>query len=328
MKVTLKDVAAAANVGVSTASYVLNGTGLHKVGSETRERIFAAAAKLNYTPNGIARGLRSGKSYLIGVLLPGIDYSFMPEIIAGIDRELARHGYNMLLGTFNTPEEIQQKLQMLQQKQVDGIITKLWNGTHLESALTGCRNSHLPCVLVTMPDTAGFPGVQVDPEQLSNMAWEHLYRHNHRKIATVIRNTASIWQDFFIKSVSCRQDAEIIKFFCDSPGWMDELFTRRNEFSAVAACDQEAVKIIHEAALHNIKIPEEFSVLGVDGQPMGEYTTPGLTSIAQPRSEQGAEAARLLIGWINSGCQPEGVKLAPALCLRQSTGFNRTVNRE
>ena len=99
MKVTLRDVAKAAGVGVSTASYVLNESGLHKVSAETCQRIREVAEKLNYTPNAIARGLRSGKSYLVGVMVPAIDFSFMPSIIAGIDRVLSLNKYNMLLCT-------------------------------------------------------------------------------------------------------------------------------------------------------------------------------------------------------------------------------------
>ena len=317
MKATLKDVAAAANVGLSTASYVLNGSGLHKVGTETRERILAAAAQLNYTPNAIARGLRSGKSYLIGVLLPGIDYSFMPEIIAGIDRVLSEHKYNMLLCTFSNPDEIPDKLQILKQKQVDGIIVKAWSPECIERIAAICAN-RLPCVLTAMPDCAGLPAVQVDPELLGKMSLAYLRENNHRNIAMVVRKNKSLWLQNVSLAARQYSDIKITEFNTGEPDWQENFFARHKEFSAAVCCDPVAVNIIHEANLRNINIPGELSVLGADGLDMGAYTTPGLTTIAQPRSEQGSVAAELLLQWISSGQKPSGRKLKPELCLRQS----------
>lgn len=324
MKATLKDVAAAANVGLSTASYVLNGSGLHKVSAQTRERILAVAQKLEYTPNAIARGLRSGKSYLIGVVLPGIDYSFMPEIIAGIDRALAVHGYNMLLCTINSAEELQQKLQILKQKQVDGIVLKVGSRQWLKN-ITAVIGKKLPCVLVTMPDCNGFPGVHVDPELLAENLLSYLYRHDHRKIAVVYQKSRTPWQSCALGIIDRYPGMEILELDGGSPGWFDDFFARRKDFSAVLACDPLAVQIIREANLRQVQIPNELSVLGVDGLEIASYTIPGLTTAVQPRAEQGSAAAELLLQWINSGVKPTGIKLKSEICERESVALCKQV---
>ena len=107
MAATLKDIARFARVAPSTASYVLGGTGLHKVGKETQRRIFEAAAKLDYRRNINAQGLSTGRSFMIGVLIQQLSTSFLPEVLEGLEEELQRHNYGILLTSFSTLDELE-----------------------------------------------------------------------------------------------------------------------------------------------------------------------------------------------------------------------------
>ena len=80
---TLSDVAAAAGVDPSTASRVLNDETRHRVGSSTRERVLACAKALGYQPNPLARGLRTSRSYTLGIAVPQLENPVFPEIILG-----------------------------------------------------------------------------------------------------------------------------------------------------------------------------------------------------------------------------------------------------
>lgn len=317
MKVTLKDVAAAAGVGLSTASYVLNETGLHKVGLETQERIRAAARRLHYQPNVIARGLRSGRSSFIGVLVPAIDYSFMPEILAGVDRTLSPHGYSMVLCTFGSDEELAGKLRVLLQKQVDGIIAKSWSGP-TAATLQRLVGDRLPCVLVAMPEEGGFPAALVDPETLARTAARRLLASGHRKVAL----TVAFGQgrgDFAVgEELAAAGAPEPWQLDGRDPELIDKLFAHRDRFTAVIASDPVAVQILQEARHRGIAVPEAFSVLGIDGLEIGEYSLPRLTSIDQPRAGQGAAAAEILLEWLNTGRRPESRMLQPKVCERDS----------
>ncbi|MBQ6470730.1 MAG: LacI family DNA-binding transcriptional regulator [Victivallales bacterium] len=315
MKATLKDVAAAAGVGISTVSYVLNETGLNKVGIKTQERIRDAARRLHYQPNVIARGLRSGKSNLVGVLLPSINYSFMPEIIAGIDHVLASRGYNMLLCTVASDEELKNKMTVIRQRQIDGVVIKSW-GNLSEEGLQSAVGYDFPCVLVAMPDTAGYPAVLLDPEALARTAVKRLLAAGHRKIAVTRR---------FEKAEVLRE--EIASAGGPAPWTLDEhkkeetlrdLFQHRERFTAVIASDTFAFRILQEAHRQGIALPQEFSVLGIDGLNSGEYTTPRLTSIHQRQNEQGGTAAEILLDCIATGKRPSGCLLQPTILERDS----------
>lgn len=316
MKITLRDVAKAAGVGISTASYVLNESGLHKVSAETRQRIRDTAAKLNYTPNAIARGLRSGKSFLIGVLVPAIDFSFMPEILAGIDRILSHNNYNMLLCTYNSTEELEIKRNLMRQKQVDGIILKTWL-QQMPDSIAICSNGNMPCVTVATPNVEEVPGVWVDPEAMGHIALDHLYQAGHRNIALCSMNHDSEWRQIALNKVREYGLKEYV--FCSlEPDWCDNIFQKTPEITAVIIPDEMAVKILSEAYIRNIRIPEDLSVLAMDGTVIEQYTIPPLTSITQPRAEQGEEAARLLLGWIKNGKRPEKMILKPMIRERAS----------
>lgn len=315
-RTTLKDVAAAAGVGLSTASYVLNATGLHKVSPETRERIRAAAQKLRYHPNVFARGLRNGKSSFIGVLVPAIDYSFMPEIIAGIDRTLSLHGYSMVLCTFTSDEELVGKLHVLLQKQVDGIVMKSWDSLPI-ATLHRMVGDRLPCALVAMPETGGYPAALVDPVSVGRLAARRLLAANHRKVAlcAVIKPSG---ETALRNELAASGAPEPWKLDSRDPDILETLFAGRDRFTAVVTSDPQAVRILQEAHKRRIPVPEAFSVLGIDGTEIGNFTMPRLTSINQPRAAQGVAAAEILLEWLSSGRRPENRVLQPTISERES----------
>ena len=316
MKATLRDVAKAAGVGVSTVSYVLNESGLHKVGIETQQRIRDAAAMLNYTPNAIARGLRSGKSSLAGVLVPAIDYSFMPEILAGIDHELSENKYNMLLCTYTSCEELIEKCALLRQKQVDGIIIKAWQDI-APDVLELCRNSSLPCIMVATPTTCDVPGVWVDPASMGRLAFNHLYEQYHRNWAICSITRQCQWLDVMRSMLEEHNLPQNIVVPDEDPQWREKLFAMEN-ITAILTDDEYAVEILHTAHVQHIKVPEELSILVMDGREIDRYSIPPLTCIIQPRAEQGSEAAKLLLEWINTKIIPSNVILQPQLSRRSS----------
>lgn len=176
-----------------------------------------------------------------------------------------------------------------------------------------------------MADRAVFPGVLADPEQLGFTALDYLYKLNHRKIVIINRGRAEAWCHAIHKHIDHFSGVSIREINRNSPGWEREIFDHVGDFSAVLACDPVAAELIHEAALRKVRIPEDFSVLGVDGLDIGAYTIPALTSVAQPREGQGVAAARLLLQWLKSGKRPAGVKLQSDLCIRKSVGAAKKI---
>src|ERR1022692_5258235 len=96
--VTLRDVAARAGVHPATASRALNPETRVLVSEETARRVLAAASALGYTPNPVARSLRTRRSHTVGVLIPDLTNPLFPPIVRGLEDKLAAAGYVALLG--------------------------------------------------------------------------------------------------------------------------------------------------------------------------------------------------------------------------------------
>src|SRR5918995_3941849 len=121
--VTLRDVARVAGVHPATVSRALNEETRALVNEETARRVLKAAEKLGYRPNPIARGLKTNRSYMIGVLIPDITNPLFPPILRGIEDRLEEDGYTPLMAnTDNDPERERIDWETMRSRQVDGIV--------------------------------------------------------------------------------------------------------------------------------------------------------------------------------------------------------------
>src|ERR671913_659333 len=122
--VTLRDVARVAGVHPATVSRALNEETRPLVNEETARRVLKAAEKLGYRPNPIARGLKTNRSYTIGVLVPDLRNPLFPPIARGVEERLEPAGYTSLLAnTDNDHEREKLSFEALTARQVDGFIT-------------------------------------------------------------------------------------------------------------------------------------------------------------------------------------------------------------
>src|SRR4051812_19371241 len=146
-RVTLRDVARVAGVHPGTASRALNEETRSLVNEETAGRVLKAAEQLGYSPNPIARGLKTNRSYTIGVLIPDLTNPLSPPILRGIEDRLGEDGYTALMAnTDNDAEREQIDWQTMQARQVDGIITATARRDH--KLLDEMVESGVPLVLV------------------------------------------------------------------------------------------------------------------------------------------------------------------------------------
>ncbi|HEY3475619.1 MAG TPA: LacI family DNA-binding transcriptional regulator, partial [Anaerolineales bacterium] len=180
---TIREVAESAGVSYATVSHVINNTRL--VSPETRERVLAAMAALNYRPNALARSLRQGKTNTIGLVLPDSANPFFAEISRCIEDETFRKGYSVFL--CNTELDIQRELfyvDVLSKKQVDGIIF-IAAGDQADS-LDFLISRNMPVVMIDRD----VPNVEVDAvltdHQLGGyLATRHLLELGHTLIACI-----------------------------------------------------------------------------------------------------------------------------------------------
>lgn len=141
---TLKNVAAAAGVSISTASRALAGN--PAISAATRTRVEQAAVQLNYRPNAQARALRNARSNAIGLVIPSLDNSYFAAMAAAIEQEANAHGVaTMITSCGEDPARLERALDALTQRQVDGIITVPLDGA--EDAIRQAY-SHRPLLLI------------------------------------------------------------------------------------------------------------------------------------------------------------------------------------
>src|SRR5215211_8632703 len=122
--VTLRDVARVAGVHPATVSRALNEETRQLVNEETARRVVAAAERLGYRPNPIARGLKTSRSYTVGVLIPDLTNPLFPPIVRGIQDRLDEAAYTPLIAnTDNDADRERADLEAMRARHVDGFIT-------------------------------------------------------------------------------------------------------------------------------------------------------------------------------------------------------------
>src|SRR5690606_15001101 len=176
-------VAREAGVSVVTVSRVLNGTYPSKVGEATREKVLRVARELNYRPSPIARGLRKGRTMLVGVIVPALTGSFTAETVQGIQDQAESKDFSILLYTTDyNPEKFEKFIRLLWEKRVDGILCFNPTQSHRE-LMEKIIDSGTPIVQMFFDDPSlNAPAVVVDQWQGSRLAVNHLIELGHRRI--------------------------------------------------------------------------------------------------------------------------------------------------
>jgi DNA-binding LacI/PurR family transcriptional regulator len=327
---TLKDIAALAGVSVGTVSTVLNNSSnTIKVRKETRERVINTAAKLKYTPNLNAKALRMDRSFVIGVMVTHIVSSFIPEVLEGIEKFFMNNNYSMLLSVFNSKDEFLSKCSILKQKRVEGII--VISGSPELNKIYSSSNIDLP--LVGTGYTVDFENgayVKVDGEKIGYMAAKHLLKLGHRDIAfldhgTYYEDRIEGWRKAMSEYGIPQPEQLLLSGGAEYEGGR-EMFKqlmrlKKMPTALIAHSDELAAGAINEAIAQGIRVPEDISIIGTDDKAIAHMLRPGLTTIGQPKCEQGTIAAQLMAALLNKE-KPENVLLDPILVERESCGKN------
>lgn len=330
---TLRDVAALAGVHTATASRALNPATRTLVNGETAQRVVDAAAQLGYRPNPIARGLKTNRSYTVGVVVPDLRNPIFPPIARGIEDRLEQSGYTSLLAnTDNDPEREQLSFSALQARQVDGFITATARRHH--PLLTELAASGAAVVLVNRcTDDGGFPHAVGDDHDGAMQAVEHLAGLGHRRIAHFTVRTISTGENRYVgfhdamaaagleadpglvveaRSYSEQEGARCCRALLDAGHDFTAVFTG-NDLTALGCIDT-----LREAGLD---CPRDVSIVGVNDMAWSDRFSPPLTTLRLPHYELGTVAAELLIERLEESApsEPRRVVLPTELIVRGST---------
>lgn len=290
--VTIKDVAKAAGVSYSTVSRALSGS--PEISTDTRERILQVCKEMHYTANTVARSMVMRSTKLLGLILTGVNNPFMSELAYHIDRQARARGYNIIL--CNSGRDLDQEKELFELmigRQVDGIVL-LPSGPESYESLHPYLE-RIPTVFVgeNLRD-AQESYVSVDNYRGAYIGVEYLHRLGHRNILYFGRRRGSTTHQLRAEGYAAAcQDLGLEPQYCNNTfsstsikyGYQlaKQLFAQERRYTAIfAATDTNALGILQAAEEMNIRIPEDFSLLGFDNIQYSSLPRIELTTIEQP----------------------------------------------
>jgi DNA-binding LacI/PurR family transcriptional regulator len=329
----LSQKALAEHLGLSpaTVSLVINRSpAAASIPQQTKERILAAARRLNYRPNFVARSLRKQRSFTIGVVVPEISEGYAALVMSGIEDQLLKEGYFYLVVSHRHREDLLREYpRLLLGRAIEGLI----------AVDTVCQHS-LPVPVVAVSghrDIRGITNIVVDHSHAATLALEHLYHLGHRHIAFIkgqefSSDTEVRWNAIVEASrrlgLRIRPDLTVqLEGDIPSPelGYhvTQKLLASAQPFTALFAFNDisaiGAIRALREAGL---RVPDDVSVVGFDDIPSAGFQNPALTTVRQPLRKMGEIAAETLLRRIASpgnARHPKLITVEPELIVRAST---------
>lgn len=325
---TLKDVAAAAGVSTATVSLYLNRR--NRFTPEVESRVRAAVEALNYRQNPLARGMATGLSGSIGLVVLDIRNPHFTNVVHGASLSAQAHGYNLIVADVKEDTSIVAQTIDDLARRVDGLIFNL----RLPDAIKDLpARLGKPMVLYgqPMPGHVGdlpAPSIQIDCPRAGALLASHLLEIGSRRIAYV-NYTKSMWSDARRDAVAAglAGRAEIIDVPVDVQSLEVGVAVARRlasdigRFDAIVCYnDFIAVGLLHGLAGLGIRVPDDIAVAGFDNIPVSCFVTPSLTTVDMRSEDVGRSALDRLHAAIAGGDRsPTVTMLDPHLLVRSST---------
>jgi LacI family transcriptional regulator len=332
-KATLRDVAKAAGVHLSTASRALNIETQHRLTPDVVERVRMIAGKLGYRVNAFASSLRTKRSNAIGILVPDLWNPGFPAIVAGVQEVVSREGYEITIASDgNDPARHAAVIESMLSRQVDGLI--LATAFLKDPAIMSLVSRGVPAVMVNRRDEQGrAPSVVTDDERGIALAIEHLVSLGHRHICHVagpqnlstgvtrmrgfleatkalglkVHQSQIVVADSYSREAGARAASRMIG-------------QSRQMTALVAANDLLALGCYDSFHASGIRCPADVSITGYNDMPFVDLVSPPLTTIKVEHRQMGAEAAHLLLRRIaDRDSAMVDIVLRPTLIVRAST---------
>jgi DNA-binding LacI/PurR family transcriptional regulator len=328
---SIDDVARAAGVSTATVSRALSGRGT--VSDATRRRVIEAADLLGYVVSSRASSLASGRTRTVGVIVPYLDRWFFSTVLSGVSAALMRAGYDITLYNITTDREVRQDVfdTFLRRQGVDAVIAvsiKLDDDEARQLLGLG-----LPVIAIGGPHPT-LDTLAVDELAVARLATEHLLGLGHRDIAYmgagpefdndfhVPTNRRHGFEQALVAAGVPLDPSRILSADFTIEGGhraATALLTSagRRPTAVFAASDEMAIGTILAARDLGIRVPEDLSVIGIDGHELGAIFD--LTTVDQYPLPQGERAAAAVLARLGEADAPDAA-LPFSLTVRGSTG--------
>ena len=340
MAVTIREVARAANVSISTVSHVLSGK--RPTSDQTRRRVEEVIARLGYRPNRVAQSLVWRRPFGVGLIIPDITNPYFPAFARGAEARVREYGYTLVLG--NSDYDAQREvayLELVRTRQLAGAIYCLGDELNpILSELVRAAKEGLAVVLVHSP-MDNVPTACADNRQGGRQAAEHLLGLGHRRIGLVsalpLDDGMADREAGFLEALRKagrpvdRTNVPVTYGNHQIEGGRRataELLSHASDLTAIFVLnDLMALGALEAARSTGRDVPEDLSIVGFDDIPFAALANPPLTTIGQPIRQLGEQAADLLLGLVEGRIAPPRADVAPPrvvlpnqLVVRRSTG--------
>lgn len=330
---TIKDLAEKTGYGVATISRVLNNH--PNVSEKARHAILAAVEESGFQINVNARQLKQQHATSILVVVKGTSNEMFSELVEVIQSLVAKTRYPLLVDYMDEDSnEVLRAVRLQREIKPLGI---LFLGGNSQNFLRDFDKIDVPCVLVSN-DASGLPfqnlsSVSTDDRQAARCAMDALIAQGHRKIAIIggdrtVSDTGRLRFEGCMLSLNNHgiefdedRDYMGVRFsYQDGYTATNRLLSEGREFTALfAAADVMAVGAIRALRDHGLRVPEDISVAGFDGLPLGTFLVPQLTTVAQSVQEMAKRSVEILLGCIENGTTAHYETVPFTIWQREST---------
>ncbi len=318
--VRLQDVAKKASVGVGTASRVLNNH--PNVSEEKRKRVLEVMEEMGYRPNFVARSLKTKSTKTIGLILMDITNPFYADILRGIQDEVTKADYSLILTDLGTKgNHLPKAIETMGDKKLDGII---YIGNQVDDdSVQLFLDTRRPLVFVSTAVILvnkelhdDFFSIEIDNENGAYEGVMHLIHRGYKRIALISGVKGD--QNSSVPRMKGYKNALEEKGLHINPQWIHHgehsfktgyegmkgfLSLSKVPDAVFAISDMAAIGAMKAAFELGYRIPEDIGVIGFDGITHSAYTHPTLTTISQPRYEMGTKAIQLMLDQIEGRVQ-------------------------
>ncbi|MCW3073420.1 MAG: LacI family transcriptional regulator [Flaviaesturariibacter sp.] len=333
-KTTIHDIAKALNVNAATVSRALNDH--PAISAKTKTAVRKEAKRQHYQPNRIASSLRSGRSKIIGVIIPSAEINFFGSVLHGIEKVANEHGYTIIIYQSNESAEWERKgIETLLRSRVDGVIVSIAKNSISLEHFKNLKERGTPLLFFDRScDEVGAPSVTVDDYKGAYLATEHLIQQGYRNIAYIAgQKHVAIWQQRLqgykdaLRAAGMPIKPEYIvhgDVSVDSgKACMAKLLSLSTKPGAICCVeDFTALGALQLLKERGVNVPGEMGVIGFANEAFGAYLTPSLSTVDQQTIRMGEEVAKLFFELAAKddfyGAEKK-IVLEPVLIIRESS---------
>lgn len=298
---------------MATVSNALTGKG--RVSQDLADRVRARAAQLGYVPSAAGRALKTGRSQILGLVMPDITHPVFPDFAKGLDAEADRRGYGILIADSRGSSEGQDKaIAQLIMRGVDGIILIPRRGT-------SSRITQIPTATISIGSDPAFT-VAANHHQGGSLAAKAAQQLGHRNLLLLGDDPHSPVQrdriDGMLAAMTAQTQARAVWAHDGFPDLKD---AHRSGVTAVlCVSDLLALRVVTDAGRAGLRCPQDFSVIGFDNLPLSTAVRPALSTVTPDTGALAEHAVAYLDAAIRGDTPPAPKIIDMSLTLRESTG--------